>query len=219
MTEAVAPLEKFCIGLTGGIGSGKSTVAQLFAKRGAAIVDTDRIARQLTAPNGIAIPAIRAAFGADFVDASGAMDRAKMRAAVFADPSAKTRLESILHPLIRQESERAARELTVMGQAPYVIFDVPLLLESAHWLARVSRVLVVDCPEELQISRVMTRNGMSREQVLAIMATQASRADRLAKADDILVNDGPPEALIPEVDRLHAHYLALAGAFKRENDD
>ena len=210
MTEVVAPFETFCVGLTGGIGSGKSTVAALFAKHGVAIVDTDRIARQLTEANGMAIPAIRDAFGADFIDASGAMDRAKMRAAVFADPAAKTRLESILHPLIRQESERAARE----AQAPYVIFDVPLLLESAHWLARVSRVLVVDCPEELQISRVMARNGMSREQVLAIMATQASRADRLAKADDILVNDGPPEALIPEVDRLHAHYLALAGAFK-----
>lgn len=212
MADASPPVEKFCVGLTGGIGSGKSTVADLFAKQGAAIVDTDRIARQLTAPNGIAIPLIRDAFGADFIDASGAMDRAKMRAAVFADSSVKQELESILHPLIRQESERAAHESAVIAQAPYVIFDVPLLVESDRWRQRVSRILVVDCPEAVQIRRVMARNAMTREQVIAIMATQATRAARLAIADDVIVNDGLPEALIDQVARLHARYLTLAAS-------
>ncbi len=217
MTDHSATSGKFCVGLTGGIGSGKSTVADLFAKQGAAIVDTDRIARQLTEPNGIAIPAIRATFGDDFIAASGAMDRAKMRAAVFADPSVKQKLESILHPLIRQESERAARESAVMAQAPYVIFDVPLLVESDRWRQRVSRILVVDCPESVQVSRVMARNGMTREQVLAIMATQATRDARLAMADDVIVNDGLPNALIDQVARLHAHYLTLAASPEWKN--
>jgi dephospho-CoA kinase len=206
MSDATATTEKFSIGLTGGIGSGKTTVANLFAERGATVIDTDAIARQLTVSGGIAIPSIRAEFGDGFIDASGAMDRSKMREAVFANPSQKERLESILHPLIRQEAERAAN----LAQTPYVIFVVPLLIESGRWWRRVSRVLVVDCPEELQISRVMERNAMSRDQVLAIMATQASRERRLDAADDIILNDGTSESLLPEVSRLHALYLALS---------
>lgn len=196
----------FSVGLTGGIGSGKTTVANLFADRGASVVDTDAIAHQLTVPGGIAIPAIRAEFGDSFIEPSGTMDRAKMRAQVFADPTAKKRLEAILHPLIRQESERAA----AASQGAYVIFVVPLLVESDRWRQRVTRVLVVDCPEEQQIARVMARNGMSREQVLAIMATQATRADRLAAADDIILNNSSAESLAPAIDRLHALYVGLA---------
>jgi dephospho-CoA kinase len=211
MTDA-ATAEKFSIGLTGGIGSGKTTVANLFAELGATVIDTDAIARQLTVSGGIAIPSIRAEFGDDFIDASGAMDRRKMREAVFAHPSQKERLESILHPLIRQEAERAASK----AQTPYVIFVVPLLIESGRWWQRVSRVLVVDCPEELQISRVMERNEMTRDQVLAIMATQASRERRLDAADDVILNNGTSQDLVPEVSRLHALYLALATPPKYE---
>jgi dephospho-CoA kinase len=196
---------KFSVGLTGGIGSGKSTVADMFADRGATVIDTDVIAHQLTVSGGISIPSIRAEFGDVFIDLSGAMDRAKMRAQVFADPTAKTRLEAILHPLIRQESERAANA----AQGAYVMFVVPLLVESNHWRQRVSRVLVVDCPEEQQIERVMARNGMNREQVLAIMATQSSREQRLASADDVISNDGTTNALTPQIDSLHALYLRL----------
>ncbi|RJX31574.1 MAG: dephospho-CoA kinase [Oxalobacter sp.] len=200
---------KFIVGLTGGIGSGKTTVANLFAERGAAVIDTDVVAHQLTAPGGLAISAIRDTFGETFINADGAMDRAKMRAQVFANPDAKTQLEAILHPLIRKEVERAAEE----ASAPYVIFVVPLLVGSDYWQKRVSRVLVVDCPEALQIQRVMQRNAMTREQVLAIMATQATRAARLAAADDIVVNEGGLETLVPAVERLHAHYLALSAQF------
>ena len=197
---------QFSVGLTGGIGSGKTTVANMFADRGATVIDTDVIAHQLTGPGGIAIPAIRAEFGDSFVEASGAMDRAKMRAQVFADATAKKRLESILHPLIRQESEREAAN----SQAAYVIFVVPLLVESNRWRQRVTRILVVDCPEEEQIKRVIARNSMSREQVIAIMTNQASRAERLAVADDVIPNDSTAEALSSSIDRLHALYLRLA---------
>ena len=205
MTQA--PARKFSVGLTGGIGSGKTTVADLFADLGATVIDTDAIAHALTLPGGIAIDPIRKKFGADFIDFSGAMDRPKMRAHVFANPEIKKQLEAVLHPLIRQECERAADEAV----GPYVIFVVPLLIESGHWRERVSRILVVDCPEEVQIARVMTRNAMTRAQVLAIMATQAARAERLAIADDVLLNDGTAQSLTPEVARLHALYLTLAG--------
>jgi len=196
----------FAVGLTGGIGSGKSLVADMLAERGAAIVDTDAIAHALTAPHGAAMEALVAAFGPGFVTPDGALDRARMRALVFADPAAKLRLEAILHPLIRAEAEgRAAR-----AAAPYVVFVVPLLVESGGWRARVQRILVVDCPENVQIQRVMARNNMAEEQVRAILAAQASRAARLAAADDVIVNDGPIAALGPEVDRLHAKYLAFS---------
>jgi dephospho-CoA kinase len=192
--------------LTGGIGSGKSLVADMFAALGAVLIDTDLIAHQLTAPGGLAMPAIAAQFGPDFVDAQGAMDRVRMRAAVFSDPAVKRRLEAILHPLIRIETERAAAE----AQGAYRIFVVPLLVESGKWKERVSRVLVVDCPEELQVARVIARNGLAEAQVRAIMAAQASRQARLDAADDVIVNDAGIAQLTPQVERLHALYYEMA---------
>jgi dephospho-CoA kinase len=178
----------------------------MFAARGAAMIDADLIAHQLTTPEGLAIPAIRTAFGGGFLTADGAMDRAKMREHVFADPIAKKRLESILHPLIRSETIRAAAQ----AQGAYLIYVIPLLIESGGWKERFSRILVVDCPETLQISRVMRRNGLDEAQVRAIMAAQVSREARLAAANDVIVNDGDMATLIPEVDRLHAFYEMLA---------
>jgi len=192
--------------LTGGIGSGKSLVADMFAALGAALIDTDLIAHQLTVPRGLAMPAIAAQFGPDFIDPGGAMDRARMRAAVFSDPAVKRRLEAILHPLIRIETERAAAE----AQGAYRIFVVPLLVESGKWKERVSRVLVVDCPETLQVSRVISRNGLAEAQVRAIMAAQASRQARLDAADDVIVNDAGIAQLTPQVERLHALYCGMA---------
>lgn len=206
-------MARYTVGLTGGIGSGKSVVARLFRERGADIVDTDQIARSLTAPHGAAMPAVLAAFGADFAAADGALDRAKMRALVFADPAAKRRLEGILHPLIRD----AVLAESVLGTGPYVIFDIPLLVESGTWKARLARVLVVDCPAEVQIARVMARNGLAREQVLAIMAAQAPRQARLAQADDVIDNGGDLAALAPRVDDLHAFYLTMAEKGVRPN--
>jgi dephospho-CoA kinase len=196
----------FSIGLTGGIGSGKTTVANLFGERGAALIDTDAIAHQLTTPGGAAIDAIRAGFGDEFIGADGAMDRARMRAHVFADAGARKRLEAVLHPLIRSETARAAQE----ARGDYLIFVVPLLVESQQWRTRTSRILVVDCSEEVQIARVMQRNGMVRTQVEAIMAAQATRAERLAAADDVIENNGDTAALLPQIERLHALYLAMA---------
>jgi dephospho-CoA kinase len=200
----------FSIGLTGGIGSGKSTVADLFAARGVPLIDTDLIAHQITAPGGVAMPLIASEFGDGFIAADGSLDRAKMRALVFADDTAKARLEGIVHPLIRAETERQR----IAAQGAYHIVVVPLLVESGEWASRVSRVLVVDCPVETQIERVMRRNGFTREQVLAIIAKQASREARLAAADDIVVNDEAAtlDALAQQVDTLHARYLALASA-------
>ncbi len=194
------------IGLTGGIGSGKSMVADMLAARGAAIIDTDVIAHQLTAPGGAAMPAIRASFGEAFLTAEGALNRAAMRDHVFSDPSARKRLEAILHPLIGAETEAAARR----AQGPYLVFVVPLLVESGRWAERVRRVLVVDCPEALQVERVMRRNQLSHGQVEAIMASQASRAQRLAAATDVIVNDADPATLEQQVARLHEAYLELA---------
>jgi dephospho-CoA kinase len=194
------------IGLTGGIGSGKSFVADLFALQGASIVDTDVVAHQLTAPGGRAMPAIRDAFGADFINADGSLNRAAMRARVFTDGDAKRRLEAILHPLIGADTDAAAQR----ADGDYVIFVVPLLVESGRWVDRVDRVLVVDCPEALQIARVMQRSQLPAAQVEAIMASQASREQRLAVADDVIVNDGERAAVEVAVARLHAQYLALA---------
>jgi len=197
----------FVVGLTGGIGSGKSTVADLFAERGVAVVDTDAIAHRITAPHGVAMPLIEAEFGPSFVAADGSMDRARMRALVFADDRAKQQLEAITHPLIRSETERETRD----ASGPYVIVVVPLLVESGSWKTRVARVLDVDCSVETQIERVMRRNGFTREQVLAIVARQATRDARLAAADDVIVNDGAPlDALARDVDALHRKYLELA---------
>ncbi|MFO1361092.1 MAG: dephospho-CoA kinase [Burkholderiales bacterium] len=198
---------RFTVGLTGGVGSGKSTVARAFEDRGVTVVDADALAHRLTASGGGAMPAIRAAFGDAVVDPSGALDRARMRAIAFGDKSARARLEAILHPLIRAESERIAR------QAPgrYVILMIPLLVESGDPRARCDRVLVVDCPEEEQIRRVMARSGLERAEVEAIMASQTSRAARLAVADDVVDNAGDPAGIDAQVEALHRRYLALAG--------
>ncbi|NUU02129.1 dephospho-CoA kinase [Herbaspirillum robiniae] len=200
--------QRFTIGLTGGIGSGKTTVANLFGELGASLVDTDAIAHRLTASGGLAIAAIRERFGPGFIDAGGAMDRARMRSHVFGNAGARQELEAILHPLIRSETAREAEAAT----GDYVIFVVPLLVESGTWVGRTSRILVVDCEEEVQIERVMRRNGLQRSEVEAIMAAQASRFARLAVADDVVENNGDSAALLPRVQELHAAYLALARA-------
>lgn len=197
----------FAVALTGGIGSGKTTVADLFAAHGVAVVDTDVIAHRITAPGGGAMALIEAAFGPQFVAADGSLDRAKMRALVFSDDAAKARLEAITHPLIRAETERERN--AAMG--PYVIIVVPLLVESGAWKSRFGRVLVVDCSVETQIARVMRRNAFSREQVLAIIERQATREARLAAADDVIVNDNTPlDLLADEVRALHGRYERLA---------
>ncbi|WP_313166046.1 dephospho-CoA kinase [Massilia oculi] len=196
----------FSVGLTGGIGCGKSTVAELFAGLGATIVDTDSIAHSLTAPHGAAMPAILAEFGPDFATPEGALDRARMRSLVFTDAGARGRLEAILHPRIRDATAAAA----AIATGPYVIFAVPLLIESGTWAERVSRVLAVDCSEDTQVARVMQRSGLSADQVRAIMATQVTRAQRLAAADDVIDNDDGLEALLPQVTRLHERYLSLS---------
>jgi dephospho-CoA kinase len=196
----------FSVGLTGGIGCGKTTVADMFGALGASLVDTDAIAHALTAPHGAAMPALLAEFGPGFATPDGALDRAKMRELVFADPGARTRLEAILHPRIREATAAAA----ALATGPYVIFVVPLLIESGTWAERVTRVLAIDCSEETQVARVMARNQLSEPQVRAIMAAQVTRAERLAKADDVILNDDGIEALAPQVERLHAFYLAQA---------
>jgi dephospho-CoA kinase len=177
------------VGLTGGIGSGKSTVAGLLADCGAAIIDADAISRQTTAPGGAAIPLISRHFGADMVTAEGALDRDRMRALVFSDPEARRRLEAIIHPLVGTETARQAAQAQASGQR-CIVFDVPLLVESGRWRQQVDQVLVVDCSEETQISRVMARNGWTGEQVGQVMAGQASRSQRLAAVDVCIANDG-----------------------------
>lgn len=196
------------IGITGGIGSGKSLVAERFMRHGAALVDTDAIAHQLTGPGGAAIEAIRRAFGDGVIAADGRMDRAAMRARVFADPAQKKVLEGILHPMIQQEAQR---QLAALAVPPYTLVAVPLLVESGHWQQRVDRVLVVDCPEDVQVTRVMARSGLTAEQVRAIMASQATRAQRLAVADDVIDNGGSLEETAAQVERLHRAYLEMAG--------
>jgi dephospho-CoA kinase len=198
----------FLVGLTGGIGSGKSTVADLFAAHGVTIVDTDAIAHALTAPGGAAIPAIHEAFGEAVITSDGALDRGAMREIVFADGEARRRLEAIMHPMIGHCCGLMIDEAT----GPYVVVVVPLLVESGRWRERVDRLLVVDCPVEVQIARVMQRSRLAREQVEAIVASQASREARLAAADDVLDNAGEAGALTPRVDALHQRYLALAKA-------
>lgn len=198
----------FSVGLTGGIGCGKTTVADMFAALGAAIVDTDQIAHSLTAPHGAAMPALLAEFGEDYATADGALDRARMRALVFTDAGARARLEAILHPRIRDATAAAA----AIATGDYVVYVVPLLIESGTWRQRVSRVLAIDCPEEVQIARVMARSGLSEEQVRAIMAAQVTRAQRRAAADDIILNDDGLAALRPQVEALHARYLSLRKA-------
>lgn len=176
------------IGLTGGIGSGKSTVAQILAEAGAAIIDADAISRSLTSSDGLAMPSIEAEFGSQTLNAQGALDRAFMRELIFQDPSAKQRLEAIIHPLVGALTERQALQAEACG-AQLLVFDVPLLVESGRWRQQVSAVIVVDCEEETQIQRVMARNGLERAAVEKIMAAQASRAQRRAAADWVIYND------------------------------
>ena len=195
------------IGLTGGIGSGKSTVAHRQAAFGAALVDTDVIAHELTSAQGAAMSLIASAFGPSVIRADGALDRIAMRRLVFSNPSHKARLEAILHPLIRCESDARCQ---AAAAAPYVLLVVPLLIESASYRQRVDRILVVDCDESTQLSRVIARSGLSAAEAQAIMATQASRAERLAVADDVLFNGGGRDDLNAQVLALHQRYLEIA---------
>ena len=199
------------IGLTGGIGSGKTAVSNLFAQLGAGIVDTDLIAHQITAPGGKAIPLIRDHFGAEFIDNSGALDRAKMRSLVFQNPEAKKALEEITHPLIRQETLRQAGQLADAG-APYLLLVVPLLIESGAWIDQIDYLVVVDCPEETQIQRVMHRSNLSRTEVEAILKAQASRQERLALANTVIDNQGKLSELKSAVQELHQKILGIKKA-------
>ena len=196
---------KLVIGLTGGIGSGKSTVAALFAERGATVVDTDEISRSLSAAGGMAMPEIGQAFGPGVIAPDGSLDRAAMRRLAFADEAARARLEAILHPLIRAEAGQAIAS----ARGDYVLLAVPLLFESRGQLQQVARALVVDCPEELQVARTMARSGLSEPEVRAIMAAQWPRWRRLQCADDVVANAGGVEALVPQVEALDLRYRAL----------
>ncbi|QUP52794.1 dephospho-CoA kinase [Ralstonia syzygii] len=200
------------IGLTGGIGSGKSYVAERFAERGAAIVDTDAIAHEISAPGGAAIPTLVEAFGPGILRADGAMDRDAMRALAFSDANAKARLEQITHPLIRELSLSRGAAARASDAYPYLVYVVPLLVESLtghhSWRALVDRILVVDCPVQTQIARVVARNGLPRTQIEAIIARQATREARLAAADDVIDNGGTLADLLPQIDRLDLAYRA-----------
>ena len=190
------------IGLTGGIGSGKSTVSQMLVERGAAVIDADAISRATTGPKGAALPAIAETFGADFITAEHTLDRARMRAHVFAHPEARRQLENIIHPLVSQETQRQAQAAIAQGRS-LLVFDVPLLVESGRWRSQVDQVWVVDCAIETQIARVVHRSGMSADEVRHIIAAQASRAQRLAAADGVIFNDGISlDQLRHEIERL-----------------
>ncbi len=197
---------KLVVGLTGGIGSGKSSVGSAFASHGILVIDADAISRALTASRGRAIDAIRKTFGDAAIDAAGALDRAQMRALVFSDPEARRTLEAILHPMIRKECDR----LVATAESPYVILMIPLLVESGAPRKRCHLIAVVDCPEHIQIERVIRRDGLPRAQVEAIMKSQASRALRLSHADDVIDNSGPPAAIAAPVALLHKKYEQLA---------
>ena len=199
-------MKPLIVGLTGGIGSGKSAAADRFAAHGAPVIDTDAIAHELTTPEGAAMPAIVAAFGPGMRGADGALDRAAMRRHVFAQPEARKRLEAILHPLIRVESDRRIAHAGETGTIPYLILMVPLLVESGSYRQRVDRVAVVDCSTETQIARVMARNGLARAEVERILAAQASREARLAAANDVIDNEGSLASMHARVDALDAAY-------------
>lgn len=195
-----------CIGLTGGIGCGKSSASRFFEELGADVVDTDSIAHELTRSGGEAIAAIRETFGASYITEDGALDRNRMRALAFSDPEARRKLEAILHPLIR----RRALTLVAASNRPYVLLVVPLLLETGAYRDLTDRVLVVDCDEALQVARASARGGMNEDAVRAIMAAQLPRTQRLAAADDVIRNDGDLDGLRKQVEAAHAKYLSLA---------
>lgn len=196
------------VGLTGGIGSGKSKVADMLASWGAAVIDTDLIAHELTAPGGAAIPLIRQAFGPDVIAANGALDRPAMRELAFQSPEARRRLEAILHPMIGEEAQSRARA----AKGCYVVFVVPLLVESGRWRDRVDRICVVDCDPETQVARVQARSGLTREAIERIMSAQASRQARLAVAHDVILNGGETslEDLEQSVRALHESWCMQA---------
>jgi len=196
----------FKLGLTGGIGSGKSTVAAILVELGATLIDADAISRALTASGGAALPAIAKAFGPSLIKPNGALDRDLMRAKVFADPEAKLQLEAIIHPLVRQELVRQMESAQKAG-ASCVVCEIPLLVESGHWKPFMDQVLVVDCSEQTQIQRTMARSGMSVQQVQAIIQNQATRAQRLAAADAVVLNDGV------SMDELRSELVRLAPSF------
>jgi dephospho-CoA kinase len=193
----------FCVGLTGGIAAGKTEVADRFAERGVVVVDTDRIARDLTRADGQAIAPLVRAFGRSVLASDGGLDRRSMRARAFVDPQIRRQLEAILHPLIRIEAQRRVEG----ARSPYVVVVVPLLLETGAYRDLVDRVLVVDCDEQTQLARAMARDGMDDGQARAILASQASRAERLAAADDVIQNLGGLDGLAGQLDALHARYL------------
>jgi dephospho-CoA kinase len=190
------------LGLTGGIGSGKSTVAALFAGHGAVLIDADAISRESTAAGGQAIAPIAKAFGADFILPNGALDRTRMRKASFSDPAARSRLEAIIHPLVAQASAKLEQD-ALDNAAQCIVFDIPLLVESRRWRQRVDLVLVVDCIAQVQIARVMARSGLAREEVERIIQSQASRSERLRAADIVIFNAAEPkEQIAGEVGQL-----------------
>ena len=196
----------YCVGLTGGIGSGKSVASGMFAALGAVVVDTDEISRALTAPGGAAIAAIREQFGRESIAADGGLDRERMRLLVFRDEASRQKLEGILHPLIRSRT----RDAIAAARRPYVVVVVPLLFETGACVELIQRVLVVDCEEEEQVRRVVARSGLAAGEARRIMATQLPCAERLRRSDDVLHNDSGIEALRSQVEQLHARYLALA---------
>jgi dephospho-CoA kinase len=204
----------FSVGLTGGIGSGKTLVSAALQSLGAAIVDTDLIAHALTAPGGAAMGPIAAQFGAEFVTPDGALDRDRMRALAFRTPTAKKRLEGILHPLIRTVAEEQGREAARL--APYVVFVVPLLVESGNWERRVDRVLVVDCSVTTQIERVQRRSNLDADAVRRIIGQQVPRPARLDAADDVILNESDTQAVVQRVGRLHDLYTRLGDARRHE---
>lgn len=199
----------FWLGLTGGIGSGKTLVADELARLGAGVIDTDQLSVQLTQTGGAAIPALAQAFGAGVLTAEHALDRTRMRELVFSQPEVRKQLESLLHPMILELAQRQCQAL--QAQVPYVVFVVPLLVETSHWLSRMHRVLVIDCSTDTQIRRVQARSGLNENQVRAIVAAQASRQQRLEAAHDVVVNEGEDRRPISQlIRRLHQHYLHLA---------
>jgi dephospho-CoA kinase len=203
---------KLCVGLTGGIGSGKSTVASLFKECGVLVIDSDIISHEMTQPGGMAIAAIRTTFGDDYIDASGALNRALMRQLIFSDHAAKLKLETILHPLIRAQMmaqiDSANADSTCIS--PYLLLVIPLLFETKNYQKLVQRTLVVDCAESIQIGRTVQRSGLDEQTVRAIMASQISRVERLRLADEVIQNEGNLDALRQRVGQLHQLYLAIS---------
>jgi dephospho-CoA kinase len=195
------------VALTGGIASGKTTVANLFAAHGVPLIDTDLIAREVVEPGQPALAAVAAAFGPDVLDPQGRLDRRRLREIIFADGAARDRLEAILHPAIRAEMER--QSAAVASISPYQLLVIPLLAEGGR-RDHVDRVLVVDAPESMQVERLMARDSVTREQAQASLRAQASRAARLAMADDVVTNSGQLQHLREQVDALHASYVNFA---------